>query len=158
MAIQSDIIMINSRIKELIKTRLGEFKSDPENLNYYYNKVAAQYDVLPLYLDWERCWAIRADGEIVMFFHDDTFTPDAEVGMPHQENSPRLRNVALAQGSKKYPELQELIEKKPADAEDCPFCVARGIDPDKVEEIGLVCYCGGLGWVPKDDGSHEKAV
>ena len=86
--------------------------------------------------------AINVDGEIRSFLWDDTLHGQVEY-------DPRIRNVALFQGSKKYPELEVLIEK-PSDANVCEFCKGSGIAPfaEELNTDALVCYCGGLGWVP----------
>ena len=85
---------------------------------------------------------INVDGEIRSFLWDDTLHGQVEY-------DPRIRNVALFQGSKKYPELEVLIEK-PNDANVCEYCKGTGIAPfaEELNTDALVCYCGGLGWVP----------
>src|SRR5437867_2939863 len=119
---------IDSRITEQIKFRLKEFISNPENLKYYYNKVATEFGVLPLYVDWEECRAIRPNGEIVSYFHDNSFSPNAEVGKLRIETDLRWKNIALVQGSKKYPELKDLIPEKPFNAKECPYCKGTGLE------------------------------
>ena len=63
------------------------------------------------------------------------------------------RNLVLFQGAKKYPELSELVPSRPPDAEDCSHCNGTGIEPMNekpgLDEERIVCYCGGLGWLPK---------
>jgi len=46
-------------------------------------------------------------------------------------------------------ELEGLIEKL-ADARVCPYCRGTGIDTyaEKLKTDAIVCYCGGLGWIP----------
>jgi len=102
--------------------------------------VVAKFGALPLTLDMGGCLAIRADGEIISFLWDE----------PHDvkiERDPRRRNIALYQGSLKYPELAPLVPSRPTDAKPCGNCAgiaairAQGID-------NVVCACGGLGWLP----------
>jgi hypothetical protein len=61
--------------------------------------------------------------------------------------------LVLFQGTRKYPELKELAPARPFDAEDYWHCGGTGVEPMS-EKLGLdeertVCYCGGLGWLPK---------
>jgi hypothetical protein len=65
------------------------------------------------------------------------------------EDDLRIRNIALFQGSKKYPDLEVLIEK-PHDAHVCEYCQGTGVSPfaEKLSTDAIVCYCGGLGWIP----------
>ena len=79
---------------------------------------------------------------MIVFSHED-----AEPG-EQAESDERMRNVALYQGSLTYPELKSLIPARPADAKDCPYCAAKGFDPSSLGKQNIVCYCGGLGWVP----------
>ncbi|HEY7914065.1 MAG TPA: hypothetical protein VIG62_19295, partial [Blastocatellia bacterium] len=71
---------------------------------------------------------------------------------PHlcEEDNARMVNVALFQGSLTYPEIKSLIPSRPADAEDCPYCSGEVVDQNKLEQQSIICYCGGLGWVPRE--------
>jgi hypothetical protein len=134
---------IESTLAEQIETRLKAYIANPDNDALNLRKLAAQFEALPLCIDWERCWALRPDGRVVVFSHEGG-QPD-----PREEDDPRLVNVALFQGSITYPELKPLVPLRSADAKDCPYCAAGGIEPDRLEEQHIVCYCGGLGWVPE---------
>ena len=128
---------ISARIAKLIED-YGKTGDAPPELQ----RLVAQENVLPLYGDMGGVLTIAADGEIRSFLWDDTLHGQIEF-------DPRIKNVALFQGSKKYPELEVLIEKPP-DAQVCSYCQGSGIAPF-AEELGkesIVCYCGGLGWVP----------
>lgn len=128
---------ISARIAKLIED-YGKTGDAPPELQ----RLVAQENVLPLYGDMGGVLTIAADGEIRSFLWDDTLHGQIEF-------DPRIQNVALFQGSKKYPELEVLIEKPP-DAQVCSYCQGSGIAPF-AEELGkesIVCYCGGLGWVP----------
>ena len=131
-------------ISSLIRRRINEFASevspDPQNLR----AVAAGGEALPLVCDFGGCLAIRPDGEIVSFTWD-------KMGDPRVETDARIRNLALFQGGKKYPELRTLIPARPPQARECPDCEGTGITTiaGEVElENNVVCYCGGLGWLP----------
>jgi hypothetical protein len=99
--------------------------------------------ILPLTGDWGGCTGIRADGEIVFFLWDNP--DDVQV-----ETDPRLRNLAIFQGAKRFPELAMLIPPRPADAVTCGHCDGSGVMPEFPEIENIVCYCGGLGWLPPD--------
>ena len=128
---------LSARIAKLIEGYSTTGETSPE-----LRKLVAQENVLPLFCDMGGVLTIDVDGEIRSFLWDDTLHGQVEY-------DPRIRNLALFQGSKKYPELEVLIEK-PNDAHVCQFCQGTGIPPDaeKLNTAGIVCYCGGLGWVP----------
>lgn len=126
------------QIEERLKNFIAESKEDPLSLRAH----AARFNALPLCVDWGKCWAVRADGEVIVFSHEDA-EPRAS-----KESDERMRNVALYQGSLTYPELKSLIPDRPSGAKDCPYCAAKGFDPSSLEKQNIVCYCGGLGWVP----------
>jgi hypothetical protein len=109
-------------------------------------ELAAELNALLMFLDFGGCYAIRPDGEIISFLWDKPYNLE-------YENDPRIRNLVLFQGAKKYPELDKLVPPRPPDAEDCSHCGGTGVESmnEKLgfDEERLVCYCGGLGWLPK---------
>lgn len=127
---------------EQIEARLKDYVADPGNDALNLRRLAAEFEALPLCIDWESCWAIQPDGRVVVFSHD------SENPQMREEEDPRLVNVALSQGSITYPEIRSLVPSRPAEARDCPYCAEKGIEPKSLEEHNIVCYCGGLGWVP----------
>lgn len=133
---------IEPTLREQIKTRLEDYIADPLHDALNLRVLATRFEALPLCIDWEKCWALRPNGRVVVFAHD------SEKPELREEDDPRLINVALFQGSITYPEIKPLVPSRPADAKDCPYCLAKGIEPDNLELQNIVCYCGGLGWVP----------
>jgi hypothetical protein len=136
--------MPDSRIvAEVVECALSQFLADssPETLNL--QRTAATLHALPLYLDWSGCLAIQTSGQIIYFDYD---MPDSV----RIEEDPRIRNMALFQGSKKYPNLHVLVPIRPPDATECPHCNGKGELPESMKNI--VCYCGGLGWLPPTKG------
>lgn len=115
---------------------LADSSPDPMNLR----RIAAELQVLPLVPDMGGCYAIRSNGEVVSFSWDAPSDVRAE-------EDPRIRNMAIFQGSRKYPILQSLVPHKPADALECPHCRGTGKLPEPMPE-NVICYCGGLGWLP----------
>ncbi len=132
---------ISKEISSLIELKIKEFisssSSEPEYLKYY----AAKHSVLPMYIDWSCFYGIRPNGEIVVVSHED------EEGEPIVEDDPRIINLVLFQGAKKYSDLIGLVPERPQDAIECPHCEGKG--EIKYEGVEIVCYCGGLGWIPQ---------
>lgn len=113
-------------------------------------KAAANAHALPLVLDWTACMAIRPEGEVLWIDYDE----------PHQVRAvedDRERNVGLFQGSLRYPDLRFLAPSRPANAIDCPHCGGTGsiTFPSGQEHLAgtILCYCGGLGWLPGKSGN-----
>jgi hypothetical protein len=143
-------MLIPQALIQKIEARLEEFISDPSPCVAKFDepidvrKVAAELRILPLIFEMGGCYALRSNGEVVSFSWDDPYNVEVE-------NDARIRNSALFQGSQKYPELSELVPPRPQDARDCSYCkgtgIVQGLPPDFPMER-IVCYCGGLGWVP----------
>src|SRR6266478_7831820 len=129
---------LSTRIRELIEDFVKGSEADSLNLG----QLAATKNVLPLVWDMGGVFTINPHGEIVSFAWDKQDDPRVESDL-------RLRNNALFGGSKKYPELERLIEK-PENSRVCPHCGGTGIDSyaEKLNTDAIVCYCGGLGWIP----------
>ena len=126
-----------TRIAELIQDYCTSAEASPE-----LRKLVVQEGVLPLFCDMGGVLTIGVEGEIRSFLWDDTLHGKVEY-------DPRIRNLALFQGSKKYPDLEGLIEK-PDDACVCSYCQGTGVAPfsEQLNADTIVCYCGGLGWIP----------
>lgn len=131
--------------QEWHKRTLEEFINSSTPAPDDIRETATQLEVLPLMLDMGGCYALRSNGQVVSFLWDDL----KEVRV---EDDLRIRNIALFQGSKKYPELKALIPPKPGNALECHVCGGTGVVPISAQ-LGLdnlVCYCGGLGWLPQE--------
>jgi hypothetical protein len=137
--------MVADELSKKIEMRIKDFINDstnPQDLRDYAEKLNA----LPIYIGWTGFLAIRPDGQIVLQDTEDSKI----VGI---EKDIRERNIALFQGSKKYPELFELIPAKTEDDPVCPYCSGSGESPLAVEHNlpNIICSCGGLGWIPKEE-------
>ena len=135
---------VPEEIKKKISERLEAFiASTPDE---ELRSIAASINALPLALDSGGGYAIRPDGEMVCFLWDKK--NEYEI-----EESRRIQNMALFQGSKKYPELRALIPARSLDDIDCTYCKGTGIVAEAIELRidNLVCYCGGLGWIAKEE-------
>jgi hypothetical protein len=126
-------------IQDAIKRYTDGASNEPEYLKFY----ATLYNLLPIYIDWTHCYGLRADGTVFLFSTED------EEKTIHEETNERLRNLALFRGAKKYPELKTIAPVRSTDAIDCPNCKGLGkIDVPGLGPDTIVCYCGGLGWLP----------
>jgi hypothetical protein len=126
-------------IAELVKIALAQYLNDssPDDLNQ--RRIAATLQALPLCCDMGGCYALRTNGQVVSWLHD---IPDSV----RLEEDPRIRNIALFQGSKKYPALEILVPARPPEAIECTHCRGTGKIPGPLANK-IVCYCGGLGWL-----------
>lgn len=143
-------------LSRLIRKLIRDYTTEPGVNPTDLRRLAAAKNVLPLFIDMGGVFAINSSGDIISFpfslneSGDVVAFPFSEVDQPRVESDLRIRNIALFQGSKKYPELRELIAK-PDDARVCSTCGGSGIEPHaaKLNTDNIVCYCGGLGWIPR---------
>jgi|SRR5947209_9111989 len=134
---------IPPELSKQIEQRLSDFIADQSNPDYL-RHYAAKFKILPLYLGWTAFLAINPEGEIIYM------PTEGEPIVPRVETDPVQRNLALCQGSKRYPELACLIPPKPDGANVCPGCNGTGVHPSTSIETykALICRCGGAGWLP----------
>jgi hypothetical protein len=133
---------ISAEITELIK----DFVNHPQDSIHTkeLQESVAKFHALPLAFNLDY-YAIKPNGEIIVL------EPDS----PHKfrtETNPRIINSILFQGIKKYRELEELMPVRCESDPICSSCDGTGINPLAEQlnlEDGIICYCGGLGWIPK---------
>jgi hypothetical protein len=129
-----------------VESRIAEFIADSTSLHAHAFGAVERLNALPLYFDWTAFMALLPDGQIVWVPYDQ------EPGDIEVVQEERVRNMGLFQGTKLHPEAQFLVPPKPHDAIDCPDCRGTGKPPfpEGFEHLseGLVCYCGGIGWLP----------
>jgi hypothetical protein len=116
-------------------------------------EIAKRHGALPVLNDMSAAYLLRPTGDVISVDWDTTDRFDLEV-------DPRIRNTAIYQGTRKYPELEPLTPTRTDKSKVCPHCDGAGKDPDAAK-LGLenvLCYCGGLGWIPETDhgGIHEN--
>ena len=134
---------LSNTIRILINDFVAGNESDPDIKKL--QRTAEKFGLLPIGFFWDPV-CITPGGDLVSFTWDGH--EDQNI-----ETDPRLINSLLYQGIKKYPELVELMPLRGENDVDCEHCGGTGIDP-LVSEHGLfniVCYCGGLGWLPKEE-------
>ncbi len=107
-------------------------------LPYDLRNVAREKQFLPVVYDMSGVLVILKTGQIGWI----------DLSPPHawkEESDPRIIRLAQYAASEKYPELSLLKPKRPDNAITCIHCAGKGsIDHPS---NGLVCYCGGLGWL-----------
>ena len=105
--------------------------------------VAGELGLLPALLDMGGCLGLLKNGEVASFLWDEPATL-------RLESDPRIRNLAYFQASLKYLVLTPLVPQRPIDALTCSHCSGSGKWPGLNAKWAdrIVCYCGGLGWLP----------
>ncbi len=97
-------------------------------------------------------WAdyyLRANGEVVVV-GEDYDVPDVDTVHSDRSNVLRL----LVWGSRRYPELRELLPVRPPGAVDCR-CRQH---PIFAEGKVLCSECGALGWLPPSPDAEQGAA
>lgn len=126
------------------KQKLNEFLAEPKDFPRELCDLLKSHQLLPLLNDMGGCLTLRADQKIISFPWDNPWEMVEEKDL-------RIRNIALFQGSKKYDELLALISEQSLASQQCPDCKGTGEAPVPIEiqASNFVCFCGGLGWVPR---------
>jgi hypothetical protein len=134
---------VSLELRTLIESKVQALMADSAPDHVDLRQIATDKHALLLYADMGGALALRPNGEVISFRWDRPESVETE-------NDPRIRNLALFQGSKRYPELEQFIPPRPSAAKTCPHCHGTGVAPEAASlGIGnIVCYCGGLGWVP----------
>lgn len=135
-------IAITKDAAAFIASRVAAFATDVADERRWLAPYVAQFNALPLYVGWTETIGIRADGEIITWSTEEEF---ADI-QPLDDRT--LVSIALVAGSKRYPELQHLLPQRGADAVDC---ACRDV-PFLASGQAFCGTCGGLGWVPRQQG------
>jgi hypothetical protein len=130
-------------ISEIISEKIKQYIESTDNPEYL-RVLVADLCTLPLLLDMGGCYGIRPNGDIICFSYDNEFES-------YIETDQRIHNIALYQGIIKYPELKELLPVRPPNAKQCEYCKGSGLSEPKNDPVykSIICYCGGLGWIPE---------
>ena len=132
---------------ELLRRYLRDTTPDPAGSR----ALAAQFQLLPLYLDWTGFFGLRVDGELLYVGWD----------APHSTEivtEPQWRRIAFTKAAERFRELASLCPQRTADSIECPGCDGHGrlfLDGKELPD-NIVCYCGGLGWIPADEAGAFK--
>jgi hypothetical protein len=132
------------RLAEKIRQWLAEFTAGTDPRLTDQRNLAVYLQALPLYEDLGGCIAIRPDGELIFVESNvDWSKPNVSA----RELEPMWRTIALASGSRRYPELRELLPPRGAEDIDCPDCAGTGRLREPPTRAGLICSaCHGVGW------------
>lgn len=104
-------------------------------------ELAEAHDFLPLYADFGGIAGLTSDGNVVEMGWDDA--------APILVDNVRRRDLYLLRGTTRYPELRAIVPRRSPEAKDCRDCLGTGtfsIDGQAIP--GVICWCGGLGWIP----------
>ncbi len=106
-------------------------------------ELARKHSSLPLSGDMGGVIALTKSGDIVCLSWEGDVGPLDDV---------RTRDVALAVGCKRFPFLERFLPRREPMDPTCPVCEGSGVEPltANVGLEGIVCWCGGLGWIPSD--------
>lgn len=146
--------MSEKSFSEVIENCIQKFKENAEPFTYNHVtgeqfdlcKLASEQHFLPIFYDWFAVCSVRPNGEMVWY---DFENPEKL----KIENNARIRNIAIVKGIERFPELLPFLPQRTYEDIDCPYCEStkktRQAMPEHLQDV-LNCYCGGLGWIPKD--------
>lgn len=128
-------------IERLYNNLISGVDEDVLGLRHFASKAG----VLPFAPDMSGFFGVDLQGNVLAVAYDNVCNPQ-----PVEDE--RVCNMVLFRGSKIYSDLSFLAPTKPEDARLCPTCSGTGIVPNVPSEIAskVVCYCGGLGWIPSE--------
>ncbi|MHC5540734.1 hypothetical protein ACYOEI_21145 [Singulisphaera rosea] len=128
-----------------VEARIREVLEDSTSVHACFHEAIARENVLPLLFGWDGFMAMTPGGRVV-------WVSDEEPEVVTAIQDERLRNIGRFRGARLHPGLSFLLPARPTDAVPCPDCQGTGRVklPKSLErhESLMVCYCGGLGWLP----------
>jgi len=130
--------MALQQIKDGLEMLLDGQLADGNKLSSW----AAHQQALPALFDMGGFFALRTDGVVLSASWD---APDTV----RVEDDPRIRSMVFYFASQLHPSLSELKPKRGSTGVDCEHCGGTGrfrFNDEVVHDV--VCYCGGLGWLP----------
>ena len=123
-----------------IQRRIDDLQP-PDSLGHWPTRVCKQeLNALPLHGNWVYLWALQPDGTVLCMDHEALTHPT------EPETDPLVIYAVLVQGSRSYPELQELVPARPEGARPCSACEATGMVKSGLEAYDSCLGCRGLGW------------
>ncbi len=105
---------------------------------------ASFHHALPIIADMGGCVALRPDGTFIAFTWDRETELDPDL-------SPYNVHIARGVASRKFPTIVGLSPLRSGNSVTCPRCGGTGTP--EPSHLNVICYCGGLGWVPAPDPS-----
>ena len=125
------------RLLASLRARLGGRRSAAET----WRDLARRQGLWPVTNSFESLYAVTRDGQVVASNYDD-FRDRIPV------DDARERNWLLHEAAARRPELAHLEPRRQRQDPDCPDCRGSGRNPELPEGSNILCYCGGLGWIP----------
>jgi len=129
-------------ITDTIHLLIDRFLEAPAEGPIDLRDLVSRERILPVWYDTGGCYALRPSGEVVSFVWDEESVQN--------ELDPRVRNIAYSSGAKRYPELAAFVPQRTSTARICETCDGTGQPSQLPQHLreSIVCYCGGLGWLP----------
>lgn len=124
----------NARISKQIRDRIAKLAVEERDDQI---RRALAREALPLYRDLTGCILLTPSGDFLFL--------NWETGEVESVQDPKWRTVALVEGSKQFPELQELFPTRPPNAPTCTKCGGSGRLRLGKQEL-LCATCSGLGY------------
>lgn len=135
---QKTRLEIQKRVDKIRMSDSGATRSD------YSKRIAIVHQALMIFEDMSGPYCVDDQGQVFSVSWDD-------ISSKRIERDPRVVNVVLSQGAKIFPELESLTPFRGANDLTCPSCGGSGIvDVAGIDVDSIVCYCGGLGWIPAE--------
>jgi hypothetical protein len=130
-------------IDRLIRTYEPDERTGPA-ISAELKRFAQRFGGLPVLWDGGGCFLLRPDLTIWSVAWGRSEVEKLE--------DPRFRNTVLYRASREFEALRSLKPVRDSDSRVCPMCQGTGTVPNMPPELdeSIVCYCGGLGWVPAD--------
>lgn len=126
------------RAKEIVEQLIAELPENTHNITH-----VRRLNALPIFGSMWADYYLRPTGEIVIV-GEDFDHPDVDSVYSEWD---RVLPI-LVSGSRRYPQLRELLPVRGSDDVDCP---CQTIPLAIFREGKVICSeCKGLGWLPKD--------
>jgi hypothetical protein len=120
-------------VERLISEHSPSWTAEIQGQAEYLSTLWIGYDL------WS-CHFLGIDGQVFVIGENED---DPEAITVHRDRCTVLSH--LLWGSKRYPELKELVPERDPDANDCP----SPLHDQSLSKIEHLCdQCGGLGWLP----------
>ncbi len=102
----------------------------------------------PVRSGWDWLHAVDACGRVVR-------SESTEYSEVEDEPDACVRHRVLAQASLEHPALDSLRPIRGTNDPECPRCEGTGT---RIGAPRMVCYCGGIGWLPDRCAAELKGV
>lgn len=132
---------------EIVENCISEFMKAEFFYNFTNEKIdirqiVKEHHFLPILFDWSAFCSLRPNGEIVWFDLDNH-------KILKVETDERIRNIVMFKATEKFPKLLTFLPQRTNENIDCPYCESTNQLPKEISK-GVTCYCGELGWIPKE--------